>query len=115
MRFRYQYSQLLQFADTLALPNWIFDVKTRLFVIASIVALTVGYLFQVNNLSTSGYMINTLEHTLSDAAEQTDKLSTEVATYQSMASIQRRLSSLSMTTAANVKFVKATHDTAMAR
>lgn len=115
MRFRYQYSQMLQFADTFAMPNWMFDVKTRLFVVVTIGALVFGYLFQINNLSTSGYMINTLEKRLSNVSEQTDKLKTEVASYQSMASIQRRLSSLSMKNAVEVKFVKATHDTAMAR
>lgn len=114
LRARYQYTQLLQFVETMALPSWIFSARAKMLVLVLGVTLSVAYVVQINNLATSGYLINTLEDRLSEVNNQTQKLATEVATYQSMASIESRLGTLSMVDAPKVTFVKTGHDTVVA-
>jgi hypothetical protein len=113
-RLRYQYNNLLSLADALSLPQWMFSLPARLVMLALIVVFSVGYVFQISALSTSGYVIHGLEKKVALVSSETQKLSTEVASYQSMASIQKRLNELSMRSASTITFVKASPRTSVA-
>lgn len=83
------------------------NTKIKLFVFGLIPALAFGYVYQINTVSTSGYIINTLEKNVAKMSIETQRLETEVAEHQSMVSIQKRLPELAMTAAQKIKFVNA--------
>jgi len=88
------------------LPRWLVSTRTRMVLVVLITGVGVGFLFQTNNVSTSGYVVHNLENKIADIQSQNEKLATQVASYQSMASIQQRLTDENMTPAAKISYLK---------
>lgn len=111
----YRYETLLDYVGALALPAWLFDIRTKVVLVALVPALALGYLIQINNVSTSGYVIHTLEKEVSVMSRETVNLQTQVAEQQSMVSIQKRLPELSMTKAEKMRFLSPAQPTPVAK
>lgn len=109
------YQALYNIAQSMSLPAWLFHARTKFALVAVVPVLVFGYIFQINNVSTSGYTIHTLERQVATVAEETQRLSTQVAESQSMVSIQKRLPELAMVKTPVVTFVDATHGTPVAQ
>lgn len=61
---------------------------------------------QTNHAATGGYQIQSLEKRVSELSNYTQKLQSELATYQSMANIQERLKAMPMVEAGAIKYLK---------
>lgn len=111
----YRYESLLDTVGSLSLPAWLFDFRTKVALVALVPLLALAYLIQINNVSTSGYVIHTLEKQVSTVSQETVNLQTELAEHQSMVSIQKRLPELSMTKAEKVNFLSTIQTTPVAQ
>lgn len=111
----YRYETALDYVGTLSLPAWLFDIRTKIALVMMIPVLAVGYLMQINSVSTSGYVIHTLEKKVSVVSQETDNLQTQVAEHQSMVSIQKRLPEMAMTKADKVTFLNVVNATPVAK
>lgn len=115
LRARYQWRYFVQFLRSIALPAWVLDGRAKLIVAALVVLLGVGYVAQTNRVTTSGYVVHNLENEVTATASEIQKLEAEVASYQSMASIQKRLGEAQMVPVTQIRYVKAGNDTAVAK
>lgn len=111
----YQYETMLDYAGNFSLPAWLFDIRTKVVLVAMVPLLALGYVVQINNVSTSGYVIHTLEKQVSVINQETDNLQTQVAEHQSMVSIQKRLPDLAMTKAEQINFLNVPNATPVAK
>lgn len=84
-------------------------------VISLAVAFGVGYLFQVNAISTSGYVIHDLELKVAGLQNDQKRLSSEVASYQSLARINSRLHEVAMVPSGPIAYAKLYSDVAVAQ
>lgn len=80
-----------------------------------VVILFIGYFFQISSLTTGGYEIAQLEQKTATLNEENEKLRAEIASYQSMNSIQKRLETLGMVKATNIKYVNITENSVAKR
>ncbi len=113
LQISYQCRHFLQFLHSLALPKWLVCARAKIIAIALILLLGVGYIFQTNKLSTSGYVIHDLEKSVISAQNEIQKIESEVAMNQSLASIQKRLPEAKMIPLSGIKYIVV--DTAMAK
>lgn len=105
MRARYSthpMSNLMQ----VRMPGILVGAATKTLLVVGIVAMVVGYYFQINSLTVGGYEMMKLEAKKTVLLEENESLRTEVASYQSMASVQKRLESSGMIKAENIKYLK---------
>ncbi|HLD60616.1 MAG TPA: hypothetical protein VJA27_00575 [Patescibacteria group bacterium] len=115
LRARYQWRYFIQYLHSFALPTWLLDTRAKLVVLALVVLFGMGYVAQTNRVTTSGYVVHNLEDEVAATNSEIQKLEAEVATYQSMASIQKRLGDAQMVPVSQIKYVKATNDTVVAK
>ncbi len=106
MHLRYQTRYFVQFLHSLALPAWMTGFKARAVLLGLVMVMGVGYLFQTNATVTAGYKIHDLENEIAAMNQENTRLATEAASYQSMTSIQARLTSLNMVPATNATVAK---------
>ena len=72
-----------------------------------VVAFFVGYLVQVNQTSSKGFQIRTLQSQISDLKDAGDKMELKVAQEQSVASVEQKVQSLGMVPTPQVQYVSA--------
>jgi hypothetical protein len=114
LRVRYQVRSVARFFDSFSVPAFLTGLGARFCLVAVVVMLSVGYIVQISHLSTGGYEIAKLEKEISKLSDESERLTTEVAEYQSISNVQKRLQGLSMVPAQNIKYVKL-GDTAVAQ
>ncbi len=115
MQFRYQYRYFLQFLHGIAWPSWMENTITKMGVTTLVAVLIVGYVFQTNAIATRGYVVHNLEQRVAELQNDTEKIETQIAGYQSMTSIQKRLAKNAYITAHANTFMKVLNDTAVAQ
>lgn len=76
-------------------------------VLLSLAVLLVGgfYLVEVNGLSTKGYRIRELEHSVTRLQGENEKLSVKVTEARSMASLQEKIKGFSMVTSDRIDYL----------
>ena len=114
LRIKYAYRSLAQRILSVRLPAVLTGLQARLFVLSFVIVGTVGYMAMTNNLATSGYQVHDLENQVAGLQQDVEKLNIQVASNQSMASIQKRLPNVAMAPETNVAYIKAPSDVAMA-
>ncbi len=87
----------------------------KVFLGGLVVMLMVGYIFQTNSMSTQGYVVHNLEQEIGELQSETEKIQTQVASFQSMTSIQKRLVKDSFVSAEPTKYVKVGGETSVAK
>lgn len=82
--------------------------SSKLFMLALIAALGIGYIGKITNTSTKGYAIRDLEVKVKQLQQEEQLLSVEIARYSSMQTVRKRVEQLGMeqTTAKEVEYVK---------
>lgn len=105
-RWFYSYHSFLDSVAVVTMPEWMFSVRTKVVLFSLMVITALAYLIQINTLSTSGYVIHTLEQKVAVVTVETQKLETEVAAHQSMISIQKRLPELAMQKTSKVTYIE---------
>lgn len=113
-RLRYQYLSFTQFIFNFELPAFLTGTLARVTILSVIVVMVIGYVVQVSNLTTGGFQIADLEKQVDSLSDETQKINAEVATYQSIHSVEKRLEGISMVPAGQIHYVK-TADAAMAK
>ncbi len=108
LRLKYRYRGIVQYFLSLRLPDWLVGFWARVIVTALVVVAGAGYLFQVNNLSTQGYVIHTLQNQVDALQQNNEQLQTTIASYQSLSSIESRLQGRNMVTVASIQYLS--HD-----
>lgn len=91
-----QYRQFVRFFQMYLFPTWLGSTPTKVVVTCLVFIVGVCYIFEISILSTSGYIISSLEKQVATEQNTIQKLQTEIAMNQSMVSIQKRLPSLGM-------------------
>lgn len=114
LRVQYKIHYLKQFLQNMSLPAWMVGKAAKLVVLVLLVVVSVGYMAQVNTLSTSGYVIRDLQDQMQQISDDTEKINEQVASYQSMNSIQNRLANLGLVTSTNISFLKVQDSLAVA-
>ena len=91
LRLKYRYRSVRQFVDSVSLPVWVWSgwVKGIVGILAIVVG--VGYMFQINTIGTSGYVVYTLKKQIAAVSDEIQKLNSEVASVQSLSNIKERL------------------------
>jgi cell division protein FtsL len=86
-------------------PAILVGAATRTVLVVSLIILIVGYIFQVSSLTTGGYEIAKLQEQTAQLSSENEKLRSEIASYQSMSSVEKRLETLGMVKANNVQYI----------
>lgn len=107
LRIRYQVRSFTQFLRSLQIPDFFTGTVAKTVVSALVLSLLIGYVLQISHLTTSGYEIAVLEKKVSALNDDAEKLNAEVASYQSIASIQKRLQGAAMVPVKNISYIKA--------
>lgn len=118
LRLKYRYRSVRQFAGSISLPSWVWNGWVKGIVGVLVIVMGVGYMFQINAVGTSGYVVHTLEQQIASVNDETQKLNSELASAQSLSNIKERLKDVGgdMVAASQVKYVQpALEKTAFAR
>lgn len=115
LRVKYRFRSLKNFFSAWSIPGWLNSWAARSLLAGLLIFAGGLYIFQINAISTRGYQIHTLEQEVAGLGEDVQKLASEAASYQSMASIQKRLSSLQMLPAGSVSYFKASREAEVAK
>ncbi len=106
LRVRYQFRSITRFIFSFRVPSFLTGNTAKLTVSTIVFFLLVGYVMKISSLSTSGYEIANLEKKVAVLSNESVKLSAEVASYQSIASIQKRLQGVAMVPVKNINYIK---------
>jgi hypothetical protein len=115
LRVRYQVKYLTEYLGSFQMPRFLTGGAARFTLAALTIFLLGGFVYQISFLTTGGYEIAKLEKSISAVSDENDKLKTEIASYQSISSVQKRLQSLGMVKGENVRYVRLTKETAVAQ
>ena len=88
--------------------------KINVLLLLSVVLIGGMYLVQVNGLSTKGYRIRELEHSVTQLKGENEKLSVRVTEARSLASLQEKIKGFSMVSVDHMDYL-ASQDVAMAK
>ncbi len=103
---RYQARSIARMLMSFHVPAFLTGTASKSAVYAMVILLLVGYVVKISHLTTGGYEIATLEKKVSALTDESSKLNAEVASYQSIASIQKRLQGVAMVPAENITYIK---------
>jgi hypothetical protein len=95
-------------------PAFLFGTPARLLVMSAVVFLVVGYIVQIGVLTTSGYEIATLEKQVESLSNDTEKLTSTLASYQAIGSVEKRLEPGSMVPVIHIEHIRTSIQTAVA-
>ena len=115
LRLKYHYRSFWQVFAMVSIPEWFFSRTIKMLLLGLIVVTATFYLFEVNAISTSGYVTHDLEVKISRLQNDQQKLEAEVASYQSLAKITSRLDEVSMVPAQSISYVNVNPETAVAK
>ena len=88
---------------TIHVPEWVTGMRTRVILTAAFVFFTGAYIIQTSAGAVSGYDVHTLESQVSSLQSDIQKLQTEVVTYDSIGSIQKRAQETNMVAVGEIK------------
>jgi cell division protein FtsL len=106
LRVKYKVRKFKNFWKILRLPRWAYGLRMRIFLVVGIALLTVGYVIQTNTLSTSGYEIQSIESEISALTTEIKKVETEVASFRSIESIEKRLANINMVEVGKITYLQ---------
>jgi|GEM_PF-2532572 hypothetical protein len=115
MQLRQNHRMFTQFLQNWELPAFLTGVGVRLVIASLMVVLGVGYIVQIGTLTTSGYQIAALEKQVNSLDDDTQKLKSELATFQSISNVEKRIVPGSMIPASNIRHIKVTSETVIAQ
>lgn len=115
LRVRYSVRSFVGFFYGLSVPEYLTGTATKSIICLTLVVLTIGYVFQISLLTTGGYEIANLEKKLAVLSDESQKLNSEAASYQSLSSVQERIKNLKMVPAAEITYIKAPIEQAVAQ
>lgn len=117
LRLKYRYRSVRQLIESVRLPAWVWSKWIKGIVGILVVVMGVGYMFQINAVATSGYVLHTLEKQIAVVNDETNKLDSEVASTQSLSNIKERLKAVDsdMVAASQIQYVSSLEKTAFAR
>lgn len=101
--------------QSVAVPAWLVSVRSKTLLSCLVVVAALACVTKITSVATRGYEVHELENKLALVAEETQKLETEMAEYQSMASIQKRLEGMQLVSVTAINYVSAGHDVAVAK
>lgn len=104
-RIKYQYRSFMQFVFAFELPAILTGTLARVTMFSLIVLLLVGYVVQISKLTAGGFKIADLEKQVNSLADETQKMNAEVASYQSIHSVEKRLDGISMVPVGQIHYV----------
>lgn len=114
LRVRYQLKNAINLFSSFQIPTVLTSIMAKLTVTSVVVILIGGYITQIGSLTTSGYEIAALEKQISSLNYETKRLNSELASHQSISSVQKRLNEISMKPVKEIKYLKA-EDTSVAQ
>lgn len=106
LRIRYQLRSFIRTFLSIRFPTFLTGTASKAVLSVIIIFLLVGYIAEISNLTTSGYQIATLEKKVSVLTNESSQLNAEVASFQSIASIQKRLQGVVMEPVKNISYIK---------
>lgn len=119
LRIKYKYRSIEQVCKMmwrhLTLPAFLTGKMARVVLGALVVTTAVGYAFQVNTLSTSGYQIHTLEKQMAGLQTELQTLNTDIAAAQSLTNIQKRLAGTGLLPGSSAVQLKPTGEVVVAQ
>ena len=107
LRVQYQVRSLARFFVMFRLPAVFTSPVSKAAIYAIVILFFAGYVVQISHLTTGGYEIASLEKGVATLEDESSKLASEIASFQSIASIQKRLKGISMVPAKNITYLKA--------
>lgn len=114
LRVRYQFRYFLQFLYSLRVPVALTGSAAKVTVTGLVIVLFMGYIAEVGKLTTGGYEIAALEKKMVTLKNETKKLNTELASFQSINSVKKRVESRKMIPVSRIDYVNIA-DSAMAQ
>ncbi len=115
LRFKYHLGSARGFLRSFRLPAWFYSRVFKVGISLMAVALSGVYVMATSSVATSGYEIRTLEKNIRALESDIQKLNAEVASSQSMSSIQRRLKELALVPADHINKLGSQSERAVAR
>ncbi len=88
-------------------------VTLSFFLVVLLCAAGVFYIFEVNNLATKGYEIDSLEKQLNDLNKEKERLQIQAAELKSMYNIEEKTKELNMTAPKDVSYMNLPGNVAM--
>ena len=102
---RAQYQSNQNTSLLVKLPSILLGAATRTIMVVVLVGFVIGYIIQVSSLTTGGYEIAKLQEKTALLNDENEKLRSEIASYQSMSNVEKRIETLGMVKPTNVKFI----------
>lgn len=115
MQLRSNQRVYAQFLQNWQLPAFLTGIGARFAITALMICLAVGYIVQIGTLTTSGYQIAALEKQVNALGDDTQKLKSELATFQSISNVEKRLVPGTMVPASNIRHIKVTSESFVAQ
>lgn len=100
----YHINNLKNFWFNFALPNWLNSSFFKFALTTCIFVFTIGYVYQISSIATSGYKIHDLEVQIKELKREIQKIEVENADFGTMKNIQTRLDSLNMVAVVDIEY-----------
>lgn len=110
-----QYERGINFFRGHALPSWCTGHTMRVVVTGLVVVMGGAYVFETSAATVNGYEIHSLEKKIARLKADVKSLEIEAVSYQSLASVEKRLSVAGMVPADNVAYVNIASQPSIAR
>ena len=91
---------------SMRLPGILLSAAVKTILIFAIISMVISYYFQMTSLTVGGYELSKLENQKAELMRSNEELKTEVASFQSMSNVEKRLEGLGMVKASNIKYIK---------
>jgi len=105
---------LLSYGKCFAVPAWLYGQKARYVYVGIFGALLFAYICQVSVASGSGYEMRDLQKQVTNLKGEIQKINVEVASYNALPNLEKRVQNTGMISVASIKYVKNT-ETAVAK
>ncbi len=104
-RVQYKSRSFFQFFGLFTLPSWCESALVRVGLVSILIVLSVAYIAKTNSSATSGYELARLENQINALNREVSNLEIQKTSYESMHSIEARLSEIKMTTPQKIDYV----------
>jgi hypothetical protein len=101
--------------STFELPAWATGNGMRIVLLVLLIVCSVLYIIKTSSAAVSGYQIHQLEKQVSALTAEEQQLSSEVAEYSSLTSIEKRLAEVEMTQGTKAKHLIAPQGSVVAK
>jgi Mg2+/Co2+ transporter CorB len=105
-----QVRYIAQAFNSFSLPAWTNSITLRIAILGLLLVSGFAYITQTSSAAVSGYQIHQLEKQVQLLTSEEQRLSSQVAEYSSLVSIQERLKNVTMTPLAQVQITNASRD-----